>query len=381
MKFLGRSTFKFTAPPPQSLYLISGSITYLNDKASHLRQEQFIFCMDGHRKFRSLPSAFIPLSRIKHQAVGGASTYLGIWGCHGINISPHFTSLRRQIGDYIDYSLPPSTLPPNQTTVKHNQLLPIQNIHSWIAFPSPYRNSDVGYKQLNVSELSHLFGFPTSHKRLHLTKDSFPMVPLQVLDAIIRPVYSVATHKEPSLQLQIPSHQPESTATYLPTINKVLPHAWRNAATQSEGAAKADDAAIPTYLWDTRISSIYPMFTSSWLTSLRHVLLGYKSKCIYNEFVTYMRTKYIKGSFCPKNNRGVKGVGLIEMERLFKQNSDLNNKEVREEFFRDLSVGKQVLHHYMSSSYQGWDQGSSLIFWGWPIPMRKKSPGRDLTIY
>ena len=112
------------------------------------------------------------------------------------------------------------------------------------------------------------------------------------------------------------------------------------------------------------------MFTSTWLTSFRNVLLGYRSKCIYKEFSAYMENKYNNGSFWPKNNRGV---GLIEMERLLKKNSDLKNKEFREEFFKDLAVGKQVLHHYMSSSYQGWDQGSSLIFWRWPSPMRKQA--------
>ena len=125
VSFLGRSTFRFTAPPSGILYLISGSISFLNDKASYLRQERFIFSTDSHRQYRSLPSAFIPLHRIKHQTVGGASTYQGIWGCNGINISPHLTSLRRQIGDYIDYSIPPTKLPPQQICVRHNQLLPV----------------------------------------------------------------------------------------------------------------------------------------------------------------------------------------------------------------------------------------------------------------
>ena len=145
--------------------------------------------MDGHKKYRTLPSAFIPLSRIKHQAVGGDSSYQGIWGSHGITITPILTSLRRQIGDYIDYIIPPSRLPNNQTCVRHNQLLPIQSIMSWVSYPSPYNKNATTHKQLNWSELSHLFGFPSTHCRLSFGMSSFPVAPLQVLDALLQPLY------------------------------------------------------------------------------------------------------------------------------------------------------------------------------------------------
>ena len=94
-------------------------------------------------------------------------------------------------------------------------------------------------------------------------------------------------------------------------IDKFLPHAWRIAVAQSEGAAKADDAVIPTYIWDTTMPSVYPMFTPSCLTIFCSVLLGYRSKQMYTEFCTYMLDKYNIGSFGAKNNRGV---GLLKME-------------------------------------------------------------------
>ena len=248
--------------------------------------------MDGHKRHRSLPAAFIPLFRIKHQAVGGASNYQGIWGCQGLTISPHVSSLRRQIGDYIDYSIPPLRLPLHQHCIQHTTLLPIQNINSWISYPSPYSNGRLGYKQLNVSELSHLFGFPSSHCRLNLRKESFPVVPLQVLDALLHSAYeSLVTHPITSSTLSIPKHGPEGTATYLTSINKILPHTWRNAIALTDKAAKADDAIIPTYIWDTRITSIYPMFTPSCLSTFRSVLLAYSSKRIYKEFCSYLLTK------------------------------------------------------------------------------------------
>ena len=83
-----------------------------------------------------------------------------------------------------------------------------------------------------------------------------------------------------------------------------------------------------------------------------------------------MQVKYIKGSLDTKNNRGE---NLREIERLLGEATDPRGAEIRKEFSKDLAAGKQVLRHYMARSYQGWDQGSSLIFWRWPSPMRKEA--------
>lgn len=39
------------------------------------------------------------------------------------------------------------------------------------------------------------------------------------------------------------------------------------------------------------------------------------------------------------------------------------------EFGKDVEAGKAVLYSYCGSSYQGWDRGSSLIFWRWARPI------------
>ena len=154
-------------------------------------------------------------------------------------------------------------------------MLPIQNINSWIPYPSPYSKGEKGYKQLNVSELSHLFGFPSTHCRLNLSTESFPVAPLQVLDALLAPVYeTLAPQHTSSTRLEIHKDEPKGAATYLPSIGKILPHIWRTASTHSDGAAEADDSIILTYIWDNRITSIYPMFTSLCLNTFRSALFG-----------------------------------------------------------------------------------------------------------
>ena len=100
------------------------------------------------------------------------------------------------------------------------------------------------------------------------------------------------------------------------------------------------------------------MFTPSCLSTFRSVLLAYSSKRIFKEFGSYLSTKYFKGSSGIQNIRGVGGFKLA-IEQLLGKAVDPKDNEMKQEFNKDLAAGKQVLHHYMASSYQGWDQGSS----------------------
>ena len=50
--------------------------------------------------------------------------------------------------------------------------------------------------------------------------------------------------------------------------------------------------------------------------------------------------------------------------RLIEDNIDDINTDVRR-FISDLNAGRKVLSHYMGSTYNSWERGSSLIFWRW----------------
>ena len=50
VSYLGRSSFIFESPPKDTSYLISGSVKFLNDKASKLRIKTFTYCSDVHHK-------------------------------------------------------------------------------------------------------------------------------------------------------------------------------------------------------------------------------------------------------------------------------------------------------------------------------------------
>ena len=132
-----------------------------------------------------------------------------------------------------------------------------------------------------------------------------------------------------------------------------MPHTWRTEPNTTATVAKADDAKVNTHMWDARITAIWHTFTPRRLTLLRRVALGFICKSLYNEFCKFMRNKYntlwssyIEGHSGSRDFRGEEG-----------------------EFGKDLVAGKAVLYSYFGSSYQGWDRGSSLIFWRWARPI------------
>ena len=52
VSYLGRTTFIFQPPPKGIMHLISGSVNFLNEKASMLRIKNFLYSSDVHHKYR-----------------------------------------------------------------------------------------------------------------------------------------------------------------------------------------------------------------------------------------------------------------------------------------------------------------------------------------
>ena len=211
------------------------------------------------------------------------------------------------IGDYIVYSVPGSQTSPTRY-ITHTQLLPAGYIGAHIAFPSTFSHSGVGYKQLSVSELMTIFGFSTTQFSLHLTSGSFPVVPVQILHTLLELAYHSSdkihqlefekreayTELIESNSNQVRSAFGSSAPTYLDQLQLYLPPLWKAHHSTSVTSTKADNAVVDTHMWDTRINSLWPSFTTHVLAILRTVVLGRIFKGLYNEFIQYMACKHKK---------------------------------------------------------------------------------------
>ena len=67
LQHLGTSRFIFSSPTTDAIYLVSGSIPFLNEISSMIRQKRGVFITDNHLRFRrKLPRCNLELNRISH---------------------------------------------------------------------------------------------------------------------------------------------------------------------------------------------------------------------------------------------------------------------------------------------------------------------------
>ena len=69
---LGKRHFIFSPPPNNIIYLVSGSLPYLNDKSSKILKKRGIFITYHSVRFRRrIPATYLICARISHAMVGG----------------------------------------------------------------------------------------------------------------------------------------------------------------------------------------------------------------------------------------------------------------------------------------------------------------------
>ena len=101
------------------------------------------------------------LSRIKHESVGGATNYEGLYAFSDTTAAPKLSSLKRQLGDFIDYGISPSTVHTPEKFICHNSLMPVSQLCSLVQYPTHFSLIGIGYRTLMPKELAKLFGVST----------------------------------------------------------------------------------------------------------------------------------------------------------------------------------------------------------------------------
>ena len=202
VNYLGRSTFKFTIPPTNTLHLISGDVQFLNDQAITLRQEKGIFITDKHRHFRKIPPSPLNLARLHHHDVGRPTNFEILWSYH--NLSCKFTpsKLKRNISDFMSHSLGPTSETTTALYSPASKLLSVHHIDSLIQYNTRFTTSRIGYRVLSTDELKKMFGFSEFNQRITVLRTSFPVLPLQILHSLLDPA-SPSQHYEGSSTSQI----------------------------------------------------------------------------------------------------------------------------------------------------------------------------------
>ena len=294
---LGRSKFKFSSPSENVIVLLSGSLTFLNDQSLQIRQNSLIYLIDSSiNSRRKLPSSRLKLQRLSHVKVGGATNYESVYAYGGGVFQPKLSSLRRKIGDFIDYSSPPDKLTTTEMFLTADGILPIRHCGRLVEYKTHFSHNGTGYKFLSTKELSTIFGLSSKIPSLTFNNSTFPVVPVQILDSLLHPLLCHHHHNCHRLlsttPVLLPPMQTNKNSTFLPTINQHLPHEWCQHVSNSLTAVKDDSAAVDFQVWDKRIMLLWPFVTTHHLNILRNFLLAYSFKSVYHSFITYLSSAH-----------------------------------------------------------------------------------------
>ena len=379
---LGNQRFRFSSPLCAVTTLVSGSMAFLNEKYLIFGKRKAIYITDEHKVFRrQVPHGLMSLSRIKHTSLGGATNYEGLYAYSGTTATPKFSSLRRQVGDFIDYGVPPTTVLPQQQFISHKSLMPVTGLSSLVQYPTHFSLNGIGYRALSPTELAKIFGVSTVVYQLTFHNTMFPIVPVQILDALLLAVLHSSDNLGPDLlQFTPPPISTSPGFTFLTSLSIRLSDSWSTVVGTKDDVATDDSAAINQSIWDQRIILVFPKASVSILNWFRRQILTKHFYRVFNSFKTYLiRTypnyweafrsarKYLEAT--PPADFTGGGRSTKKRTRTL-TNLDLGTED-GESFSKDLTAGRIALRQYMHSSYMKWDGGSSLLFWRWPESSRE----------
>jgi hypothetical protein len=237
----------------------------------------------GQWVFRHLPSW--PLH---HQVVGGATDCRGrMWTRSWVHegLPP---MVRRQLGHLLDHGTLPSACVehPAFPHLSPQDLFPMDRNLPPVVFPSHATRTKWGIRPLTSKEIGLCLDAPlwvvSKPVLLSLFLQRFldgKVMPLKMLQAplfaCLKYLDSFTPEEPPAAAVASPLPPAEdSRGSWLASLGKWLPPTWVEAGSLSDKAAKADDAAIHTGLWDARISSVLPL-AAGLLVCLRKVAFGW----------------------------------------------------------------------------------------------------------
>jgi hypothetical protein len=77
------------------------------------------------------------------------------------------------------------------------------------------------------------------------------------MDACLKSVLDTRPFVSPLIPVETPVISEAASATWFPSLQKFLPNTWIDESTISAKAAKNDDSAVPTAMWDQRITLLF----------------------------------------------------------------------------------------------------------------------------
>jgi hypothetical protein len=374
-----------THPNPQSssdVVLISGSFAYIRKHSQAATNPMLVLCKDHIRGKVSKFGGTFRWFHLQHASFGGSTLFKAFLGTNIGTFQPELTKLRRTIAHILDHGIRPTVRHVSfKEAIPATRLLHPSGLQNEVIYRSSFTSTGWGSRSLSVDELGMAIGFP-SWLRRSLMLASFPVVPIQILDGCLRGILPQITARQTLPTITLAAPVVESHQTWLPSLQKFLPHSWINTSVVTSKAAKRDDAAAPTHLWDARFLLVMPHVARG-LPLLGRRLMRRTAYSLFKEFSVFMGEHYGPGwaaalSLLRYNN--IQDRIPLQWKRTRGVEEELS-KYLDGELLRDAEVGWDAIGRFANADWWNWKMGSTLIFWCWSEGNSKRFARDGMEIY
>ena len=214
------------------LILASGSQEFLLKVAHSSYAAPMIFTHEFMKDAKSSHPSFSFVWH-KHNVNGGCTNFQIRMGFKGLPMPPKFSSIKRALGDFIDYSTHPDHL------INHNQIeensylfkdsyLTFHSLNRPVVLPTYKFNSGWGYRGLTRKEIFNMWGL-SSLENVKLELDRIQSItPTQVAVLLLASYFTLhwpPTKLSYSKDLFLKT-LPRSTSTTFPSIDVTINYDW-----------------------------------------------------------------------------------------------------------------------------------------------------------
>jgi hypothetical protein len=282
---IGLSKVHFGKPSRESsVLLVSGSRDFLRSYPGDSETPTVLLLAEHYSHKRVIQEGPFKWTRLRHSLFGGSTLFTALVGTNIPGFEPIKTPLRRNLGHVLDHTVrpKPSTEPSGETLTMADRLHPdLKDIE--VTFQTSFIASGWGRRNLTLDEIGVAFGFPSWLRLCASSLDVFPVVPIQILDGCLRALPQATTRHVAIVPPLPPALVEASDSTWLPAVERFLPHTWVDASLVTDKAVKHDNADAPTHLWDARCALVCPG-SEALLPVLRRGLHAWASRRMLREF-------------------------------------------------------------------------------------------------
>lgn len=233
--------------------------------------------------------------RLRHSTTGGSTDFVALLAYVNIETFPQASSFQRGIRHVFTSGPRPGPLQPVVSPhfgiyyCMDDRLVP-GLYHLPVECESHFHATGLGSRALSTEELATAHGFARQ-----LVFQNFPVhmldyPPCQLLTASLDPVFVKEVYVSDSNPAPLKRIK-DSHQTYFPELKRHLAHSWIDVSLITATASKADNAELPSRLWDSRLELVFPG-SLPFLDFLRRRILQLHRKRLLREVRRYLSVTF-----------------------------------------------------------------------------------------